>query len=275
MVDIPRFVSKEGRKGSYSTAKNQKPYICVSMNVRIANILTVFLIFLCYVAIGQKSKPHPRTHKAHTTERSGKSIAKTSKNKSKISSTTKGKSTYPFQGIGFKLGDPFALTYKYYFDESFAIVADIGKTSSGLYNRYYREKFGNYVFIDTLQDGVEIQYLGHSVKNDIVGEVKFLWQIDAKSVSPGLKIYVGIGPEIKSTSLEYFYLYKNNNNGVSETGNFTRKRITFGPQVTLGIEYAYFQIPLSAFMELEFYNDISIDTGWRRFEGGVGLRYLF
>lgn len=224
--------------------------------------------------MGQKSKPRQHTRKAHTPERYDKSITKTSKSKSKIG-LTKGKSNYPFQGIGFKLGDPFALTYKYYIDESFAIVADVGKTSSGLYNRYYREKFGSYVFIDTVQDGVELQYLSHMVKSDLVGEVKFLWQIDAKKISPGLKMYIGLGPQIKSTGLEYLYLYKNNNNGINETSTFKRKRITFGPQLTLGIEYAYFQIPISAFMELEFYNDLSIDPGWTRFEGGVGLRYVF
>ena len=50
-------------------------------------------------------------------------------------------SKYPYHGIGFKLGDPFAITYKYYANKRFAFVADIGKASSGLYNRYFAEKF--------------------------------------------------------------------------------------------------------------------------------------
>jgi hypothetical protein len=48
-----------------------------------------------------------------------------------------------------------------------------------------------------------------------------------------------------------------------------------GPQVIIGIEYAYFQIPISAFMELEYFMDVQADPGWQRFEGGVGLRYIF
>ena len=43
----------------------------------------------------------------------------------------------------------------------------------------------------------------------------------------------------------------------------------------MGIEYAYFNIPISAFMELEYFTDIQADPGWSRFEGGVGLRYVF
>jgi hypothetical protein len=28
-------------------------------------------------------------------------------------------------------------------------------------------------------------------------------------------------------------------------------------------------------MEVEFFTDVQADPGWRRFEGGVGLRYVF
>jgi hypothetical protein len=48
-----------------------------------------------------------------------------------------------------------------------------------------------------------------------------------------------------------------------------------GPQVAVGIEYSYFSIPISAFMELEYFTDIQADPGWTRLEGGVGLRYVF
>lgn len=224
----------------------------------------------------QKPKSKPKSHhrKSHVPERYDKSITRKTKGQSKIVCPVFGTGRYPFQGIGFKLGDSFGLTYKFYFTERFSVVADVGKTSSGLYNRYYREKFQDYIQTDTLQEG-SITYLTHRVKSDWVGELKLLWHLDVRKISPGLKVYVGVGPEIKTTHLEYQYLYENNINGQTESNSFTRRRITFGPQATLGIEYAYFQIPISAFMELELYNDISMDLGWRRFEGGVGLRYIF
>jgi hypothetical protein len=186
-------------------------------------------------------------------------------------------SRYPYQGIGIKLGDPFAITYKFYVSEKFSIVADFGKTASGLYNRYYREKFNEYINIDTAQGGAQLDYLSHKVNFDWVAELKFLWHFDAKGITPGLKVYFGIGPEIKSTQLTYQYFFSSvtSSGEVNELGEFTRRRNTFGPQVSLGFEYNYFQIPVSAFMEVELFNDISLDPGWHRFEGGAGLRYIF
>lgn len=184
-------------------------------------------------------------------------------------------SKYPYQGFGIKLGDPFAATYKFYATEKFAVAIDFGKTASGLYNRYFRGKFTQYVESDTLDSNeASLDYLTHKVKSDLIGEVKFLYHIDAKKVSPGLQLYLGGGWEWKNTKLQYDYLY---NNGIDENefGRFERGRLTMGPQLVIGIEYAYFQIPVSAFMELEHFTDIQADPGWQRFEGGIGLRYIF
>jgi len=34
-------------------------------------------------------------------------------------------------------------------------------------------------------------------------------------------------------------------------------------------------LPVSAFMEIEVFTDILEDPGWSRFQGGVGLRFVF
>lgn len=93
-------------------------------------------------------------------------------------------------------------------------------------------------------------------------------------MSPGLQVYVGVGWEWKNTVLQYDYLY---NNGFDDNrfGRFSRNRVAMGPQLVAGIEYAYFQIPVSAFMELEYFIDTYANPGWQRFEGGVGVRYIF
>ena len=176
-------------------------------------------------------------------------------------------SKYPYHGIGFKLGDPFAFTYKFYPNKRFSFAVDFGKSASALYNRYFREKFSMYAQSDT-------EYLSHKVKSDFIGELKFLYHIDAKKISPGLQFYAGAGWEWKSTALEYDFLL---NTGLDENefGRFQRNRFTMGPQIAVGIEYSYFQIPISAFMELEYFTDVQADPGWQRFEGGAGLRYIF
>jgi len=183
-------------------------------------------------------------------------------------------SKYPYQGIGFKLGDPFAFTYKYYFNKKFSLAADLGKASSGLYNRYYRNQFDTYIKTDTLGQNGSITYLTSKVKADWVGEVKVLYAIDASKIAPGLQIYAGLGVQARNTSLQYDYLYSGN--GIdNEFGRFERNRFTLGQTTVVGIEYSYFHMPISAFMEMELYTDIKMDPGWEKVQGGVGLRYVF
>jgi hypothetical protein len=185
-------------------------------------------------------------------------------------------SRYPYQGIGIKLGDPFAITYKYYFNDKFAVAADIGKASSGLYNRYFREKFDEYVVTDTFSTSdAAIEYYTHKVIADLIGEVKLLYSFDASKIATGLQVYIGAGWEWKNTKLEYDYTYRESASDPDKFGRFQRTRFTMGPQAVIGIEYAYFKIPISAFMELEYFSDVLADPGWSRVEGGVGLRYIF
>lgn len=188
-------------------------------------------------------------------------------------------SAYPYHGIGLKVGDPFAMTYKFYPNKHFSFALDFGKAASGLYNRYFREKFYTYTEADTFSNAeASLIPITHKVKSDFVGEVKLLYHFDADKVSPGLQVYVGGGWEWKSSQLQYDYTYNDGDSDPTEPdpfGRFERNRFAMGPQVVVGIEYAYFQLPISAFMELEYFADIQADPGWLRFEGGIGLRYIF
>ena len=242
--------------------------------MRLKNSL-ILCFLLSFLLTENSYSQHKKPRRTHSISKGTSFNKRSSKSKAKIDCPLDDPSQYPLHGIGIKLGDPFAVTYKFYLSEHFGIALDFGKAASGLYNRYYREKFDEYVDVDTAQEG-RVSYLTHRANTDWVGELKFLWHFDVKGITPGLKVYFGIGPEIKSTQLTYQYIYSSNNNdNINELGEFDRKRSTFGPQLSLGIEYSYFQIPISAFMEVELFNDVSLDPGWRRFEGGAGLRYLF
>jgi hypothetical protein len=187
-------------------------------------------------------------------------------------------SRFPYFGLGVKLGDPFAATFKYYPNKHLGLVVDFGKASSGLYNRYFREQFASYQRPDTLSTGASVNYLTHKVKSDLVGEAKILYHIDAKKISEGLQFYVGAGFEWKRTSLDYDYLYETDpllGDTENRPGRISQSRFTMGPQGIIGIEYSYFQLPISAFMELEYFVDVFKDPGWSRTQGGVGLRYIF
>ena len=82
-------------------------------------------------ALAQVSKSH---------KSAGFRVPKVNANKARIICPIFEESRYPYQGIGFKLGDPFALTYKFYANKHFSFAADAGKAASGLYSRYYRDE---------------------------------------------------------------------------------------------------------------------------------------
>jgi hypothetical protein len=185
-------------------------------------------------------------------------------------------SRYPYQGIGFKLGDPFALTYKFYANKHFAFAADVGKAASGLYNQYYRSNFKSYL-PDTLNKYQSITYLAHTITQDLFVETKFLYQWDADKISKGLQLYAGVGWQWRNTKVVYDYNFDDISKNVDDGkfGKLPETRFTYGPVVLVGFEYSYFSLPLSAFIEVEVFTDALIDPGYHRFQGGVGLRYVY
>lgn len=242
------------------------------------NKIILLLCFFCVIATS--------TVLAQRTKRGGKSLytrerfnnaARVRGAKAQVVCPVFDHDKYPYHGIGFKLGDPFAITYKFYATKKFAVAVDVGRPASSLYSRYFREKFDYYVERDTFSTSESsITPITHKIKSDILVEVKFLYHINIEKISPGLQCYVGAGWEWKRTQLQYDYTYSRGGlNELDEFGRFERNRFTMGPQVVAGIEYAYFSLPISAFMELEYFSDIQADPGWTRFEGGAGLRYVF
>jgi hypothetical protein len=242
-----------------------------------AFFLTVLLVIIGLNAYAQQPSKGNRSKSFYTVKRFNYKATRVRGEKAKIVCPIFANSKYPYHGFGFKLGDPFALTYKFYANKKMAFALDFGKPASSLYNRYYREKFNSYINTDTFSTAeARIIPITHKVKSDLILEAKALYHVDVSKISAGLQMYVGAGWEWKRTSLQYDYTYSTGDfRQLDEFGRFTRSRFTMGPQLVMGIEYAYFHIPISAFMELEYFSDIQADPGYSRLEGGVGLRYVF
>ena len=180
---------------------------------------------------------------------------------------------YPYQSFGLKLGDPFALSYKFYADKHFAIAVDVGKAASGLYNNYYRDAFNTYL-PDTLKKEQRIQYLAHKALSDWFVETKFLYQWDAEKISKGLQLYTGLGWQWRNANIQYDFV-REFDRTASRFERFKTVRFTYGVVAVVGFEYSYFTLPVSAFIEAELFVDAFVDPGYQRFQGGVGLRYIF
>lgn len=230
-------------------------------------ILVLWCLLSGLEVIAQRSKV---TH-SKTRNYSNYNSLKMSRAKSRIVCPIFEDTGYPYQGLGIKLGDPFAVTYKYYPNKHIGIVADFGKSASGLYSRYYSEVFEEYTQQDTVPPTDRVDYYSHKVNSDWVGEIKVLYHINAEKISPGLQVYTGLGWELRSLDITYNYQVLSEGKILA----IDRNRFTQGIEGVLGIEYSYFKLPISAFMELEYYVDVHKDPGWRKVQGGVGLRYIF
>jgi len=232
------------------------------------NLILVFLFIGAGNALGQAGNKSRKS--------SGFSVPRVFGNKARIICPIFKESRYPYQGIGIKLGDPFALTYKFYASKHFAFAADVGKAASGLYNRYYRDKFVTYL-PDTLKKDQSITYLTHKAVSDLFIETKFLYQWDADKISKGLQFYAGLGWQWRNTELQYDYNFNDRkfNQDDGKFGKLNKTRFTYGPVAVIGFEYSYFSLPVSAFIEIQGFTDALLDPGYTRFQGGIGLRYVF
>lgn len=209
----------------------------------------------------------------HTRTQHKKNVIKMPRSKAKTICPIFEDTGYPYQGFGIKFGDPFALTYKYYPVKHWGIAADVGRSASGLYSRYYTEIFDEYTNPDTIDTGESVRYYSHKVKSDWVAEVKVLYHVDAEKISPGLQAYAGLGWEMRLLKIRYDY--QEEYGPENQIEDIEVNRFTQGIEAVIGIEYSYFKLPISAFMELEYYVDVMKDPGWRKVQGGVGLRYIF
>ena len=177
-------------------------------------------------------------------------------------------SEYPYQGIGFKAGDPFALTYKLYATKWLAFSIDGGIAAYGLYKRRYKELFNALPEADTLE------YVNHQVNKDTHVSAKISIYQPGPKFLKGLDWYVSLGWQFRYVNILYGF-----NQEISPTeklfGSFNKQMDYMGPEAGIGIEYSYFNIPVSAFMEVNAMMDIVNQPYYTHFQFGIGLRYVF
>ncbi|RLD23559.1 MAG: hypothetical protein DRI71_05045 [Bacteroidetes bacterium] len=177
-------------------------------------------------------------------------------------------SEYPFQGIGIKLGDPFVLTYKLYATEWLAFSIDGGLAASGLYKSRYTELFNSYPGTDTLS------YVNHTVDKDVHFSAKVSFYNSAPKVLKGVDYYLSLGWQFRYVDLLYGYVDEISP-GNSLFGTRTEQADYHGPEIGLGVEYSYFDMPITAFIEATWMYDIVNLPNAGKFQGGIGIRYMF
>ncbi len=176
---------------------------------------------------------------------------------------------YPYQGIGFKIGDPFAITYKLYLSPKFAVSLDGGSAASGLYSEFHKGNFSNLSTTDTAF------YEAHKINQEIVVQARLVYhqEIFSKSIK-GLDLIGGFGWQVRDLDIQYEF-FTEDQFGVRLNRSLPVNDFTMGPEFMIGVEYAYFNMPVSAFAEVNFFQNLNVPNAKIRLQGGMGLRYVF
>jgi len=170
-------------------------------------------------------------------------------------------------GLGARIGDPLGLTYKIYYKRRIALEFTGGIGFSGLYAPIHRDKF---LLIEKYQD---FEYIAHEVDHSYAHQGRIILHNNF----PGyhrLDWYVGLGYHVRWYQLRYVFNFEDEDNR-QDVGSDTFNDFDLGPELALGFEYDYPNVPLTVFAEGgAFYNAEGVKNFWR-IQAGLGVRVDF
>ena len=195
---------------------------------KIRFLLTIALLGVFFSAFSQK-RYKKSLNQTYNTQRHKPAKFKNNKQAAVICPTFVA-SEYPYQGIGIKVGDPFALTYKLYATEWLAFSIDGGIAAAGLYKKRYTELFY------TLPEADTLTYVNQDVEQDTHISAKVSIYNPGPDFLKGLDYYISLGWQFRYLRVLYGY---NETISVSEEkfGTMTKTLDYSGPEVGIGIEY--------------------------------------
>lgn len=173
-------------------------------------------------------------------------------------------------GIGIRLGEPLSITMKKFVDDHFAIEGMFG--GAGAFNaRYYQRSFENN------RPSSNSFYAGHSTRSILSFNLRGIYHEDITDffgIDLGYLLgYGGLGAQLRSTQVDYSYTDPPRN--PNALFRETRTNLDFGPEIFGGAEYYFDDLPLSVFIEAGLFMELLDRFGHLRFQGGVGVRYIF
>jgi hypothetical protein len=175
------------------------------------------------------------------------------------------------RSIGLRLGEPFSVTFKDYISDNFSFELMLG--SGGVNgNSYYQRDF------DNNPPSSSAFYLSHRAKKGISlhGRIAYNEDLtDAFGIEQGYLLgYGGAGAQLRTTSITYNYSTGNPQNPTS-IAQEDRTNMDFGPEVFLGAEYYFSDLPLNIFVEGGIFLELLDRLGHIKGQGGIGIRYIF
>ena len=168
-------------------------------------------------------------------------------------------------GIGIKLGDPMSLSMKAYFLERFGFELTAGLGMSGNFSSY---------MVQTLENDPQFEgfaYSTHDIDASYAAQARLMMHFPIPGGIPGLDAYLLAGYQMRYVELDYHYIFR--------PDPFTREadradytNIDQGPELGLGIEYAFSGLPLAAFAEISAMHKTNGIQKKLAPMGGIGFR---
>lgn len=175
-------------------------------------------------------------------------------------------------GVGIKLGAPFGITYKQYFLKRFGFEVAGGWANTNLSDDDVIKNFKTMPAYQEYKYALhEVQY-GYSAQARVVMHNPFPRFLTRRGFA-GLDWYIGVGAELRILKINYIYKVPvSPTEDDFKTVSYTSKDM--GPEWMLGIEYAFSEIPFSAFAEMGMFFKVN-GTPSNNIQGGLGARFNF
>lgn len=173
------------------------------------------------------------------------------------------------RGAGIRFGEPISATYKDFFSDYFSweVLVGRGRPAS---DRYYKNLFDSNLPTELAS------YVNHEADPGVVLQARIAYHEDistALSIPGGyLLAYGGIGAQLRGNRVRYSYFDE------SRPEDFQvemKTDLVFGPELFGGGEFYFNEIPIAISLEMGALIQLINQPGHLRYQGGLGVRYLF
>ncbi|WP_439481819.1 hypothetical protein [Cyclobacterium plantarum] len=173
--------------------------------------------------------------------------------------------------VGLRLGDPYGISLKTALNQHYAAEVILGRGSPNS-SQYYRRTFEQSKPLSSaIYDGQQVSG-AFSLQARLSYEESLNGEFDI--VEGNLKGFAGIGLQLRSVALSYFY--HTPNPGDMPLGRVDeRSDVDFGPEGFIGASYLFQDLPVVVFAEMGLFMELLNRLGHLKVQGALGARYSF
>ena len=169
-------------------------------------------------------------------------------------------------GVGLRLGDPLGVSVKRYLPHRKAVELNVGRTWNYNYSRIFYRHYPSERYY----------YEGHRNRSSVSVQARYLLHRRLRHPQlRGVEWYYGGGAQLRLFRVDYHYRRYEE---APEAAYLRTDRIAqtdLGLDGTIGLEYLHPRTPLSVFVDLNLFLELTDNLLTPHGQGGIGGRYYF